>query len=211
MTLSAVLPLAVVMIAGPQIISSFMFATSKNWARNSAAYVGGAALSVTGFVSVAYLIAEGASSSGSSGSGGSSDTTLDWIILGLVTVLILRAFLTRKTSEPPKWMAKLQSADAKFAFVLGLLLLGIFPTDILTSVTAGLHVARHGDSWWQVLPFVGVTLLLLGAPAIAVVLLGKRASAVLPKVRDWMNEKSWVVSEIVLGFFAVITVNSLVG
>ena len=43
------------------------------------------------------------------------------------------------------------------------------------------------------------------------VLLGKRASAVLPKVRDWMNEKSWVVSEIVLGFFAVITVNSLVG
>jgi hypothetical protein len=124
---------------------------------------------------------------------------------------MVRSFLTRRTSEPPKWMAKLQSATPKLAFMLGVVLLGVFPTDILTSVTAGLHVARHGDAWWECLPFIGVTLLLLGAPAIGVVLLGSRAHSVLPKIRDWMNNNSWVVSEIVLTFFAVITINSLVG
>ena len=104
-------------------------------------------------------------------------------------------------------MARLQSAEPKFALLLGMLLLGIFPTDILTSVTAGLHVARHDDAWWHLLPFIGLTLLFLAAPSIGVVLLGKRAELVLPKIRDWMNQNAWVVSEVVLLFFAGITIN----
>jgi hypothetical protein len=85
----------------------------------------------------------------------------------------------------------------------------VFPTDILTSVTAGLHVARHGDAWWHCLPFVGLTLLFLSVPSIGVVLLGRRAEVVLPKIRDWMNNNAWVVSEVVLVFFAGLTINSL--
>jgi hypothetical protein len=56
-----------------------------------------------------------------------------------------------------------------------------------------------------------LTLLFLAAPSIGVVLLGRRAEVVLPKIRDWMNENAWVVSEIVLVFFAGLTINSLVG
>ncbi len=43
------------------------------------------------------------------------------------------------------------------------------------------------------------------------VLLGARAKVLLPKVRDWMNTNSWVVSEIVIVFFMGITINSLAG
>jgi hypothetical protein len=32
---------------------------------------------------------------------------------------------------------------------------------------------------------------------------------VLPKVRDWMNDNSWVVSELVIGLFIVLTLNNL--
>jgi Sap, sulfolipid-1-addressing protein len=209
MSFAEILPLAFVMIAGPQIISSFFFATSKRWAANSLSYVGGAAISVTTFTTIAYFVAKGAKSSGGGGSG--TDTTLDWIILTLLLLLIARVFMTRKTSEPPKWMGKLQDATPKLALILGLLLLGIFPTDILTSVTAGLRVARHNDPWWQVLPFIALTLTFLGAPALGVLILGKRAHTVLPKIRDWMNDNSWGVSEIVLVFFVAITINSLVG
>ena len=46
-TVAAVLPLAFVMIAGPQIISSFFLATSSQPVRNSLAYVAGAAISIT--------------------------------------------------------------------------------------------------------------------------------------------------------------------
>ena len=39
------------MIAGPQILSSFFFATSEKWKPDSAAYVIGAAISITAIVS----------------------------------------------------------------------------------------------------------------------------------------------------------------
>jgi hypothetical protein len=204
-----ILPLAFVMIAGPQIISSFFLATSQRWAANSIAYVGAAAISITAFATIAFVLATGAKDAADSEH--TANRTLDWIILALLVVLILRVYLTRKTSHPPKWMAKLQTAEPKFAFVLGLLLLGIFPTDILTSATAGLYVGRHDDAWWHLLPFIGLTLLFLAAPSIGVVLLGRRAEAVLPKIRDWMNDNAWVVSEIVLVFFAGLTINSLLG
>jgi Sap, sulfolipid-1-addressing protein len=204
-----ILPLAFVMIAGPQIITSFFLATSQRWAVNSLAYVGAAAISITSFATIAYLVARGAKDAADSEH--TANRTLDWIILALLVVLILRVYLTRKTSHPPKWMAKLQGAEPKFAFVLGLLLLGIFPTDILTSATAGLYVGRHDDAWWHLLPFIGLTLLFLAAPSTGVVLLGRRAEAVLPKIRDWMNDNAWVVSEIVLVFFAGLTINSLLG
>jgi Sap, sulfolipid-1-addressing protein len=208
MSFLQILPLAFVMIAGPQIISAFFLATSQRWAANSLAYVVGAAVSITTFATIAYFIASGAKDSADSEH--TANRTLDWIILALLVVLILRVYLTRKTSHPPKWMAKLQAAEPRFAFVLGLLLLGIFPTDILTSVTAGLYVGRHDDPWWHLLPFVGLALVILAAPSIGVVLLGKRADVVLPRVRDWMNRNAWVVSLVVLIFFAGLTINGLV-
>lgn len=205
-----ILPLAFVMIAGPQIITSFFLATSDNWVATSSAYVAGAALSITSFVTIAYFVGRGAKSAAGSQHSGTVDKVIESIVLVLIVVLIVRVYLTRKTSKPPKWMSKLQAAEPKFAFVLGMALLGIFPTDILTSITAGLHVAHEGDPWWHCLPFVGLTLLFLAAPAIGVVLLGARAQVVLPKIRDWMSTDSWVVSEIVLLFFAGIAINSLV-
>lgn len=211
MTLAAVLPLAFVMIAGPQIISSFFLATSSEPVKNSISYLAGAALSITTVVTVAYLIAEGSSGNRGGDSGGTAETVIDWIILALVLFLIAHTFLTRKTSQPPSWMGKLQEARPKFAFLLGLALLGVFPTDIASSIAVGLHIARHGEAWWQCLPFVALTLLLLGLPLLGVLVLGHRADVVLPRIRDWMNSHAWVVSEVVLVFFAVITVNSLAG
>src|SRR5215216_4647104 len=50
----------------PQMISAVFFATSENWKGNSAAYILGAALSITAFVTVAYFVARGATSGGGS-------------------------------------------------------------------------------------------------------------------------------------------------
>lgn len=41
MTLAKLLPLAFVMIAGPQILSAIFLATTENWQKNSAAFVAG--------------------------------------------------------------------------------------------------------------------------------------------------------------------------
>ena len=204
-----VLPLAFVMIAGPQIISAVFFATSVGWRQNSLAYVGGAALSITAFVTAAYFIAKGVKSSASSSDKGSAGHAIDAVVLALLVVAAVYVFLKRKESEPPKWMGKLQTAGPGFSFKLGAALLGVFPTDIITSITVGSKVARGGDPWSHTLPFVVLTLFLLAIPMLLVLVMGKRAQTFLPKVRDWMNANSWVVSEGVILLFVGITINSL--
>ena len=205
MTLAKVIPLAFVMIAGPQLLSAIFLATSENWRRNSAAFVAGASVSITTVVTLGFLLTTGASDQGA------SRNTLDVIFMVLLLAAGAHTFLTRKTSKPPKWMGKLEEAKPKGSFKLGFLLLGVFPTDILTSIAVGGSVAGHGGPWWQVLPFVLLTLLFLALPALFVLLLGDKGKQLLPKVRDWMNANSWIVSECVIGLFVVITASSLTG
>ena len=54
-----------------------------------------------------------------------------------------------------------------------------------------------------------VTLLLVALPLIDLLLLGKRAEVLLPKVRDWMTNNSWVISKVVLVFFLALTISGL--
>jgi hypothetical protein len=207
--LLTLLPLAFVMIAGPQIISAIFLATSVDWGRNSLAYVGGAALSITLVVTIAYLVVNGATSSTDAPSEDSEGQVLDVVLLALLVFLAINVYRKRKEAAPPKWMGKLQDATPGFSFKLGLLLLGVFPTDIITSVTVGTRLAREGEPWWHALGFVALTLVLLAIPALLVGVMGKRAQTFLPKVREWMNTHSWIVSEFVIVLFIGIEINSL--
>jgi len=73
----------------------------------------------------------------------------------------------------------------------------------------GVKVARDGDPAWQLAGFVALTLFWVALPALLVLVMGKRAQEFLPKVRDWMNNNSWVVSEGVIALFVVIELKSL--
>lgn len=203
MNFLTILPAAFVMIAGPQILSAIFLATSDGWRRNSAAYVFGASLSITLFVTLAFLLGGGASDDGP------SRDTVYWIVLVLLLAAMVHVYLKREESEPPKWMGKLQTASPGFSFKLGFLLLGVFPTDILTSVAIGGFLAGHGDPWWHALPFIFLTLFLLALPSVLLLAFGKRAEAFLPKARDWMNTHSWIVNEVVLAVFVVLTIGNL--
>ena len=199
-----ILPLAIVMVAGPQILSAIFLATSAHWRRNTAGYILGAALSISLIVTAAYLLGNGASDQGA------SDDTLYIIILVLLVAAALHTFLTRKKpKDPPKWMGRLQTADPRFSFRLGFLLLGVFPTDILTSLSVGGYLASQDEPLWKYLPFLALTLFLLAIPALLIIAMGERAQTFLPKLRDWMDKNSWVVNEVVILFFVALTINNL--
>nr|WP_256487656.1 MULTISPECIES: GAP family protein [unclassified Haladaptatus] len=200
-----VLPLAFVMIAGPQILSAIFLATSENWRRNSAAFVFGSALSITFLVSLAYFLGIGANRQRG------SNTTLSVIVLVLLLAAMVHTYLTREESEPPKWMGKLTTANPRFSFRLGFLLLGFFPTDILTSVAVGSYLSANGLAWTDSLGFIAITLLFLAFPALVLLAFGKRAQAWLPKAREWMNDNSWIVSEAVILLFVGMSLNDLLG
>jgi hypothetical protein len=207
--LLTVLPLAFVMVAGPQIISAIFLATSEGWQKNSAAYVLGAALSITAMVTIAYFIAKGVKSSAGSSHKSDAKHGIDIAVIALLAVGMVYVFLKKRNADPPKWMGKLQAATPRFSFTLGFLLLGVFPTDIVTSTSVGARLGGQGEPWWHSLPFIFATLLLLALPSLLLLLLGERARVFLPKARNWMNTNSWVISEVVLVFFLVMTASDL--
>lgn len=133
MNLLSVLPLAFVMIAGPQIITAVFLAASRDAKRSSLAFLVGAGLAVLVTLTVWYVIfhtVRGAGN-GPSRNGGT----------------------------------------------------------------------RHVINW--------LTLLLLASPLLALLAFGQRADAVLPKVRNWANDHSWLVSEAALLIFVAIIVSDL--
>jgi hypothetical protein len=208
-TFGEILPLAFVMIAGPQIITAFFLVTTPRWATNSIAFLIGAGIAAATLVTIAYFVGKGIKTSGS-GHKGPADRILDGVVLVLVVYLMVHVYRSRGKSSPPKWMDKLMTAEPKFALGLGLALVGLFPTNIASAFSAGFRVARNDERYWQCLPLAGLVVFFLALPAIGVVLLGKRAETVLPKVRHWVNTDSWMISEIVLALFAAFSINGLI-
>jgi threonine/homoserine/homoserine lactone efflux protein len=209
MSFLTVLPLAFVMIAGPQIITATLLATGHDARRTSLAFLAGAALAVTAGTMVAYWVTSLLERAAGPSSQGTAKTVIDWLVIVLFLFLMVRTYRRRKDTKTPKWMGRLQTADAGFSFRLGLLLFLVMPTDVITMFTVGASLTRHGQPWWHSLPFLLVTLLLVGLPLIDLLLLGKRAEVLLPRVRDWMTNNSWVISEIVIVFFLALTISGL--
>jgi hypothetical protein len=53
-------------------------------------------------------------------------------------------------------------------------------------------------------PFIAATVLIAALPLLTYLLFRRRAELAMPKVRDWMNAKSWLVNIIVCGIFVTL-------
>jgi len=191
------------MVAGPQILSAIFLATSEDWRRNCTAFVVGASLSITLVITVAYVL--GIEAIGQ----GASNTTLGVIILIILLIAMVNTYRTRHEAEPPEWIGKLGTATPRFSFRLGFLLLGFFPTNLLTSVAVGSYLAGNDAPWVDALPFVFLTLSVLALPALVLLAFGQRAEAILPRARNWMTTNAWVVNEVVIVFFIGLSLSNL--
>jgi cytochrome c biogenesis protein CcdA len=199
-----ILPLAITMMAGPQIMSAIVFVTSKDVVRLSLAFIAGAAIGVTTGVIVAKGLASLLGSNvslGDSSDSGSAGKIIQFGLVALLALSMIRNWVKRATIEPPKWLGALQEANASRAFLLGLLLLTIFPSDAIILLTVGANLEQQGHSVVEALPFIGLTILIAALPFLSYMLFRRRAVTAMPKVRDWMNTNSWLVNIIVCGIF----------
>jgi nitrate reductase gamma subunit len=204
-----ILPLSIVMVAGPQIITPFLLATSEKARKNLLAYLAGSLAGTVVVTSVIFLVADALDVS-SDRESSSGSTTVDWVLLVLLVVAAIHVYRTRNTKSAPKWMSGLMTAEPKSCFLLGLALLSIFPTDLMMNLTVGVFLASGGDPLWYAVPFWALTTLFLAVPLLVLLLLGKRAETTLPAARHWMESNSWVVSEFVIALFVVIELQSIV-
>lgn len=194
------LPLAVTMMAGPQIMSAILLVTHRHAVRVSLAYLAGITLAVVVGVALARRLA-GAIPLGDPDDSNSPGLIIQLILVALLVIIALKNYLGRETSEPPKWLATLLEAGPSKAFTTGLLLVLLMPTDIMVMLTVGVNLAQNGFPLTAAIPFLLVTLLIAALPLLNYLLFRRRAAAIMPGVRDWMSSRGWLINIIVCVIF----------
>jgi hypothetical protein len=203
----SVIPLAITMNAGPQIMSAIIFVTAPKALKLSAYFLAGVVIAVTVGVTVTYTLASVLGNSvslGDSSDSGSLGNIIQYVLVGLLVVLSIRSYVGRETSEPPRWLGALQNAKPRTAFMAGLLLLSVFPSDFVILVTVGVNLVQNNASLLGAVPFVAATILIAALPVLSYLLFHRRAVRAMPKVRDWMNTHSWLVNIIVYVIFILL-------
>src|SRR5262249_22560496 len=155
-----ILPLALIMVMGPQILTAIFLVTSHEPTKNSVAMLVGvvvaASLSLLIWFGLYELLGINPGSSSDS-----SPSTADWVVAGLLALAGIHTFLGRHTASVPKWMTALQEAEPRRAFTLAFLLILLMPTDIVAVISTvhWLHVNNDGvlHGW----PLVAATTLLM--------------------------------------------------
>jgi Sap, sulfolipid-1-addressing protein len=200
----AVIPLAITMNAGPQIMSAIIFVTANKPLKLSAYFLAGVVIAVTVGVTITYTLASVLGNSislGDSSDSGSLGNIIQYLLVGLLVFLSIKSYVGRETSEPPRWLGALQNAKPTTAFTTGLLLLSVFPSDFVILVTVGINLAQQNASLLGAVPFIVATILIAALPVLSYLLFRRRAQQVMPKVREWMNTNSWLVNIIVYVVF----------
>jgi hypothetical protein len=203
----AVIPLAITMNAGPQIMSAIIFVTAPKALKLSAYFLAGVVIAVTAGVTITYTLATLLSNSVSLGDpsdSGSLGHIIQYVLVGLLLILSIKSYVGRETSEPPRWLGAMENAKPRTAFTTGLLLLSVFPSDLVILVTVGINLAHNNASLVGAVPFIAATIFIAALPMLSYLLFRRRAQRAMPKVRDWMNTHSWLVNIIVYIVFILL-------
>ena len=203
----AIIPLAITMNAGPQIMSALIFITASKPLKLSAAFLAGVVIAVTVGVTITYTLATALGNSislGDSSDSSSLGNIIQYGLVGLLIFLSIKSYVRRETSEPPRWLGALQNAKPRTAFTTGLLLLSVFPSDFVVLLTVGMNLAQNNASLLAAVPFVAATIFIAALPLLFYLLFHRRAQRAMPKVRDWMNANSWLVNIIVYVIFILL-------
>jgi Sap, sulfolipid-1-addressing protein len=202
-----ILPLAITMMAGPQIMSAIIFVTAEKAVPLSLAFVIGVAIATTLGVLIVYLLGEALDIDlGDTSDSGSKGAIVQYVLIALLALAAVKNYVRRETIEPPKWLGKLQQAGPRQAFTTGLLVILLMPSDIIIMLTVGTNLEQSSASFSEALPFIGATVLIAALPLLGYLLFHRRAVTAMPKVRDWMNNNSWAVNIIVCVIFIILIV-----
>jgi small neutral amino acid transporter SnatA (MarC family) len=101
-----ILPLAITMMAGPQIMTAIIFVTHPTPVKVSVPFVIGVAVAATLGTTIYFLIAD-TITLGDPSDKGSTGKVIQYVLVGLLLALAIRTYLHRESAEPPKWMGNL--------------------------------------------------------------------------------------------------------
>jgi hypothetical protein len=177
-----ILPLALIMVMGPQILTAIFLVTSREPVKNSVAMLIGVVVAACISLAIWFGIVKAVGIDPKESGG---PTT----------------FLGRGDASVPKWMTALQEAEPKRAFTLAFLLILLMPTDIVAVISTANWLRDNDLNLLHGWPLVAATTLLMALPFLGYLLLGHRARAAMPRIRDWLTTNAWLVNIIVIVYF----------
>ncbi|MQY04334.1 GAP family protein [Actinomadura macrotermitis] len=192
-----ILPLAITMMVGPQIMSAVILVTTERAISVSLAFVAGVAAATATGVAVAwgaFALLDRNVSLGAPSDRGALGTLIQYGLVALLIMTAVKTYLRRETAEPPKWLGSLMEAEPRKALMTGFLVILLMPSDILVMLTVGANLEQHHAHWTAALPFVAATALIASLPLLAFLLLRRRMERAMPALRTWVNGNSWVIS-----------------
>ncbi|MFR9676559.1 GAP family protein [Streptomyces sp. TR06-5] len=202
----SVLPLAITMMMGPQILSAIILAASEKAIAVSLAFLAGVLAATLAGTAAALGLASllgGAVDLGNSSDNGSVGRIVQYLLVALLLLAAVHNWRTRETARPPRWLDRLMTASPRDALTLGLLVILLMPSDIMIMLTVGIHLEQSGSSFAEALPFVALTLAVAAVP-LATRVLARRHTEALPRYRDWARTHSWLINIIVCLLFVVL-------
>jgi hypothetical protein len=110
----AVIPLAITMNAGPQIMSAIIFVTANKPLKLSAYFLTGVVIAVTVGLTITYTLASVLGNSislGDSSDSGSLGNIIQYVLVGLLVLLSIKSYVGRETSEPPGGLARCKTPN----------------------------------------------------------------------------------------------------
>jgi hypothetical protein len=197
-----------VAISPLSIVAVILMATSGKGRTNGTAFILGCYTFAIVFVGVLVLIGR---SAGAEEPDSGPHVTIDVIeiVLGLgLLALAVRQWLHRSSTEPPKWMAKLDGLTLGGAFVVGILISGpLSPKDLPLLVAAGGRISQAALPVEQIVAIV-LIFGLFGVTAVAVpwiisVISPSKVEVRLSRMRTWLVANHAVIMTVlfvILGF-----------
>ena len=204
-----ILPLAITMMAGPQIMSAIIFITTPKPVKVSVSFISAVAVATAVGVLITRTLAGllgNIVSLGDPSDAGSIGHIIQYLLVGLLIALAVKNYVNRKTIEPPRWLGRLLTADWKRALKTGLLLILLFPSDLIILFTVGVNLEHNNLGLVAALPFIAATTLIAAFPLLLYVLFRSRAERLMPQVREWMNTHSWLVNIIACVIFIALII-----
>src|SRR5215207_6902466 len=121
-------------MAGPQIMSAIIFVTPPKPVKVSVPFVAAVAIATAVGVLITRTLAAllgNSVSLGDPSDPGSIGHIIQYLLVGLLVALAVKNYVNRETIEPPRWLGTLLTADWKTALKTGLLLILLFPSDVI--------------------------------------------------------------------------------
>ena len=201
MTGVSILPLALTVMLGPQILVAILLVTTKKPVQSSLVYILAVTLTIICTTTLAYFIISisnihQASHSGNKGS------ILKYILVGLLAFAMIRTFINRKKlTAMPKWMSNITTSSLKRIFVIGVMLIAFVPTDIAMALTVGGFIVHSKGLLSDAIPFFSLVALIASIPLLMFLIMGKRGAQNMEKINIWLNSHGWVINMIIYPLF----------